>query len=184
MVGRVVIRDEFGVHVVEVHYAHRRASARMCRPLYLGRRHGCHYPAGNCPPRPRTARSAVKVKGPREETMINLYELYEPPTSWVVAGLLVLIGTYAAVRGAGLMVRALRGGRALDLVRGIRVVIIAFVSGVFALGVLAAESGFVVLGAIVLAEELYETATLATLLRHAADKGPAASLARSAARST
>ncbi len=94
--------------------------------------------------------------------MINLYEA---PTSWIVAGLLLLFGAYAAVRGVARMARALRAGLALDLVRGIRVVIVAFIAGVFALGVLTAETGFLVMGALILAEELYETSTLSLLLR-------------------
>jgi hypothetical protein len=112
--------------------------------------------------------------------------LYEAPTSWIAAGGLLLIGLGAAVRGVRLMGRGLRLARGLDLVRGIRVVIVAFVSGVSALGILAAEPGFIVLGALILAEELYETATLAAILRsgQATEKGSSASLAPSAGRST
>ena len=91
--------------------------------------------------------------------------LYEPPVNWGLASLLLLAGLYSAIRGVRLMARALGRGRALELVRGIRLVILAFVAAVFAVGLLSAERGFVVLGAIVLAEELYETGTLAALVR-------------------
>lgn len=95
----------------------------------------------------------------------DMTTLSEAPISWIAAGLLSLGGGGAAFVGVRLMASGLRGARALDVVRGIRVLIIGFVAGVCALGIFTAESGFVVLAAIILAEELYETATLAAIIR-------------------
>jgi hypothetical protein len=92
--------------------------------------------------------------------------LYEPPTSQIVAGVLVLLGTYAAGRSVRLVTRGLRRATPLDLIRGIRVLVLALVAGLAALGVLSGRSGFVVLGALILAEELYETGVLALIIRH------------------
>jgi hypothetical protein len=99
-----------------------------------------------------------------------------------VAGLLVLIGAMAAARGARLLVQGLGEATALDLVRGIRAIVIAFVAGLFAVGVLSAETGFLTFGALILAEELYETGTLALIIRlgnrRTASSRPAASRTR------
>ncbi len=58
--------------------------------------------------------------------------LYEPPINQMIAGLLVVLAMYAAARSARLVARGLTEARPLDLVRGIRVCILAFVAGVFA----------------------------------------------------
>jgi hypothetical protein len=86
-------------------------------------------------------------------------------TSEITVGLLVLVGGYAAVRGARLFVHGFVEASALHLVRGIRAIIVAFVAGLFAVGVLFAESGFFAFGALILAEEIYETGLLALLVR-------------------
>ncbi len=91
--------------------------------------------------------------------------LYEPPVNEIIAGLLVLVGSYSAARGGRLLGRGFRQATASELVRGIRGCIIAVVAGIFALGVLSAETGFLILGAIILGEELYETGILAALIR-------------------
>jgi len=90
---------------------------------------------------------------------------YEPPISRIVVGALLLVGTYAAAHSARLVATGLRHAAALDLIRGIRVGIVAFVSGVIAVGVLSAETGYVILGALILGEELYETGILAVIIR-------------------
>ena len=91
--------------------------------------------------------------------------LYEPPVSEIIAGLLALVGFYSGARGGLRLARGLRQATASELVRGIRGCIIAVVAGIFALGVLSAETGFLILGAIILVEELYETGILAALIR-------------------
>jgi len=91
--------------------------------------------------------------------------LYEFPVNGIVALVLVVVGGYSAVRGARLLVAGLTAATPLALVRGIRGVIVAFVAGIFAVGVLSAETGFLVFGALILAEELYETAMLVLVIR-------------------
>jgi hypothetical protein len=91
--------------------------------------------------------------------------LYAPPTNQIVAGLLAVAGSLAALRGARLVGRGLRHARPLDLVRGIRLWVLALVAGVFAVGLLSAQAGFLILGAIILGEELYETGLLAVIIR-------------------
>ncbi len=78
---------------------------------------------------------------------------------------MLLVGTCAAAHSARLVARGLRHAGALDVIRGIRVGIVAFVSGVIAIGVLSAETGYVILGALILGEELYETGILALIIR-------------------
>ena len=91
--------------------------------------------------------------------------LYEPPTNQIIAGFLVLAGMWAAARSTRLVARGLRQAKSLDVVRGIRVCILALVAGILAVGLLSAQTGFVILGAIILGEELYETGILAVIIR-------------------
>ncbi len=98
---------------------------------------------------------------------------YEAPISQLLAGLLLLAGTWLAALGARLVAGALRHGRALDLVRGIRVGILGAVAGIFAVGVLSAQTGFIIMGALILGEELYETGILALIIRQGEELGGA-----------
>jgi hypothetical protein len=91
--------------------------------------------------------------------------LYEPPVSHVLTALLVLAGACAAVAGVGMMSRALRRGDAIHLIRGIRVLILGLVAGLAALTFATGNTGFLVIGLLILAEEIYETATLAAIIR-------------------
>jgi hypothetical protein len=91
--------------------------------------------------------------------------LYSPLIGALAASLLAVAAAFLAVRSARLAARALRDGSALDLVRGIRTLVLSLVSTLFAVGVLSGETGFLVIGAIILAEELYETGILFILLR-------------------
>lgn len=91
--------------------------------------------------------------------------IYETPVSPLAIGGLALLGAYAAARGARLMSRGLRDADALDLVRGIRFVVIAFVSGLAGLGVASGHRGLVVIAGLILAEEIYETGTLVLIIR-------------------
>ena len=91
--------------------------------------------------------------------------LFEPPVSHVLTALLVLAGAYAVVAGVGMMSSALRRGDALRLIRGIRVLILGLVAGLAALTFAIGNTGFLVIGLLILAEELYETATLAAIIR-------------------
>jgi len=90
---------------------------------------------------------------------------FEPPISYLLATLLVIAGTYAAVHSARLVARGIRDARPLDVIRGIRFSVIALVAGLCAVGVLTANTGFVILGALILAEELYETGVVAAVIR-------------------
>ena len=89
----------------------------------------------------------------------------EPPVSHAIAAALVIFGVWAGARGARRVSDGLAGGSALELVRGLRLAVFALVAGFFAIGLVSAKSGFVVVGAIILAEELYETGVLAVLAR-------------------
>ena len=91
--------------------------------------------------------------------------LYEPPVSHILAALLVLAGAYAAVAGVRMMSSALRRGDALRLIRGIRVLILGLVAGLAALTFAIGNTGFLVIGLLILAEELYETGALAAIIR-------------------
>jgi|SRR4029453_11166078 hypothetical protein len=92
----------------------------------------------------------------------------EAMPSEIVAGLLVLVGVLAAGRGVRALGRGLREARPLDVVRGIRGCVIALATAAFAAGILLAQTGLLVLGAVFLAEELYETGVLALIIRSGA----------------
>jgi hypothetical protein len=90
---------------------------------------------------------------------------YTAPLNEISATLLALGGALSAVRGARAVARGLREARSLDLVRGIRACVVAIAAAAFAAGALLAQGGLVVLGLVFLAEELYETAVLALIIR-------------------
>jgi hypothetical protein len=92
----------------------------------------------------------------------------EAMPSEIVAGLLVLVGVLAAGRGVRALGRGLREARPLDVVRGIRGCVIMLTTAAFAAGILLAQTGLIVLGAVFLAEELYETGVLALIIRSGA----------------
>jgi hypothetical protein len=83
----------------------------------------------------------------------------------LVAGLLVLVAALAAVRGSRVLARGVREARPLDVVRGIRGLVVALSAATFAAGVFLATPGLIVLGAVFLGEELYETGVLALIIR-------------------
>ena len=87
----------------------------------------------------------------------------------IVASATVLAGVWAGVRGVRLLLHALRGAdhprASLDLIRGIRGIVIAVAAAAVAGGLLSGQTGWLVLGAVFLAEELYETGLVALVLR-------------------
>jgi hypothetical protein len=87
----------------------------------------------------------------------------------IVVGATVLAGAWAGVRGVRLVVGALRGAdhpqASLDLIRGIRGIVIAVAAAAVAIGLLLGQTGWLVFGAVFLAEELYETGVVALVLR-------------------
>lgn len=91
--------------------------------------------------------------------------LYDPPVSHILTTLLVLAGAGAGVVGVTMMSAALRRGNALHLIRGIRVLILGLVAGLASLTFATGNTGFLVIGLLILAEEIYETATLAAIIR-------------------
>ena len=91
--------------------------------------------------------------------------LYEPPVSHILTALLVLTAAGAGVAGIRTMSIALRRGNALRLIRGIRVLILGLVAGLAALTFATGNTGFLVIGLLILAEEIYETGTLAAIIR-------------------
>jgi len=98
--------------------------------------------------------------------------LYAPPLNEIVAGVLLLVGVATAARGTRALVKGLREARSLGVVRGIRGCVIALSAGAFASGVLLAETGPLVIGAVFLGEELYETGLLAMIIRSGERRGP------------
>ena len=89
----------------------------------------------------------------------------DPPMNKIGAALLAVAAVWLAARSARLVARGLREARALDVVRAIRVLVLSLVSALSAVGLLTGNTGFLVVGAIILAEELYETGVVVTLLR-------------------
>ena len=87
----------------------------------------------------------------------------------VLAGVFVLGGVWAAIRGVRLVRRALRRtddpASSLWLVRGIRGVVVAVALAALAAGILGAQRWLLVFGAVFLAEELYETGVVVLVLR-------------------
>jgi hypothetical protein len=87
----------------------------------------------------------------------------------VLAGVLVLAGAWAGVRGVKLFVRGARRAdddmASLWVVRGIRGIVVAVAAGALAGGIVFSQTWLIVFGAIFLAEELYETGVLALILR-------------------
>ena len=70
-----------------------------------------------------------------------------------------------SVAGARQVGRALRRANALALIYGIRTVILGAVAMLCAAGVAFGQTGLFVLAAVFLAEELYETALVAAIIR-------------------
>ena len=84
---------------------------------------------------------------------------------YVVAALALFVGSYAALRGGRRLVRGLRAADSLELVRGLRGLVVAIAALAVTIGVLSGETGFVVFGGVFLGEELYETGVLALIIR-------------------
>jgi hypothetical protein len=91
--------------------------------------------------------------------------IYEPPINAVIAILFALLAAGATARGVRLLARGVVRAMPLDLIRGIRACVVSFASVACAVGFLQAETGFLVLGALVLAEELYETGLVCLVIR-------------------
>jgi hypothetical protein len=94
-----------------------------------------------------------------------MVSVYEPPISQLVAALLVAVGVGSAAWGLRRVARGLRQARSLEVARGLRGCVIAIAAGLFAIGLLAARRDFLLLGAVFLAEELYETGVLTLIIR-------------------
>jgi hypothetical protein len=93
---------------------------------------------------------------------------YEPPVNVVIAILFALLAVGATAYGVRLLGRAVMHSVPIDLIRGIRACVVAFASVACAVGFHRAETGFLVLGALVLGEELYETGLICLVLRRGA----------------
>jgi len=78
---------------------------------------------------------------------------------------LAAAGLGFALRSARLVARGVRLARPLDLIRAIRLLALALVAALGALSVASGAIGFAVVGALILAEELYETAVVAAVIR-------------------
>ena len=87
------------------------------------------------------------------------------PLNEIVGGLLLLISAMSAAHGTRRLMRGLRHARPLDVIHGIRGSVIALAAVAFAGGVLLAQTGPLMLGAVFLGEELYETGLLAAIIR-------------------
>ena len=82
-----------------------------------------------------------------------------------LAALLALVGVGVSVAGARRVGRALRRANPLALIYGIRTIILGAVAMLCAAGVAFGQTGLFVLAAVFLAEELYETALVAAIIR-------------------
>jgi hypothetical protein len=96
--------------------------------------------------------------------------LFEPPTREIIALFFALLAVGATARGVRLLTRGVVRAVPIDLIRGIRACVVAFASVACALGILRAETGFLVLGALVLGEELYETGLVCLIIRLGEDR--------------
>jgi hypothetical protein len=87
----------------------------------------------------------------------------------VIAVLGVCAAGWAAVRGVRLLVRGLRhaddASASLEVVRGIRGIVVGAGVGALAAGVLFGQTWLLAFGVVFLAEELYETGVLMLILR-------------------
>ena len=91
--------------------------------------------------------------------------IFELPVKEILGVTLLLLAALFAVRGTRRLARGLRDAASIDVIRGIRGWVIAGAMAAFATGVLTSTSGFLVLGAVFLAEELYETGVVTLILR-------------------
>jgi hypothetical protein len=80
-------------------------------------------------------------------------------------GVLVVAIIGFALGSVRLVARGIRLARPLDIIRGIRLLVLALAASFAAVGVASGTMGFVVVGAIILAEELYETGLVAAIIR-------------------
>jgi hypothetical protein len=89
-------------------------------------------------------------------------------TSFIVDGLVVLAAVFAW-RAVRQVARALRDAdhrdSSLRLIRGIRALIIAAASLAFALGIVYGSRATMLIAAVILGEELYETGVVLLVLR-------------------
>ena len=90
----------------------------------------------------------------------------------IVAALLALAGIGAAVHGARLAARALRGAddpaSSLWIIRGIRGLVVAVAVWALAGGLVLGQTWLLVFGGVFLAEELYETGVVIAIVRWSA----------------
>jgi hypothetical protein len=91
--------------------------------------------------------------------------VYDPPLNYIIAGLLVGLAVSSGARGVRRLRRSLREALPIEVVRGIRGCVVAVAAAAVAFGVLSAQTGFVVFGMVFVAEELYETAVLAGIIK-------------------
>ncbi|MFQ5792227.1 MAG: hypothetical protein ACE5JI_17295 [Acidobacteriota bacterium] len=101
--------------------------------------------------------------------------IYEPPVSLLLAALATMLAVGSAWRGMRWVGRGLREADhpagALWVVRGIRAGIVALAMSAVVGGILAAKSWVLVIAAIILAEELYETGVISLALRAGSKTG-------------
>jgi len=90
--------------------------------------------------------------------------LDDPLLPYVLGVLLAAIVGFAAA-SVRLVARGLRLARPLDLIRGIRLLVLALVAGLGAVALVSETLGFAIVGALILAEELYETGVVAAIIR-------------------
>ena len=83
----------------------------------------------------------------------------------IAGALLIAVAVFAGARGVRRLARRLREAHSLEVLRGIRDCVLAAAAGIFALGALTSHRGLVVLGAVFLAEELYEIAVVSAAVR-------------------
>ena len=94
--------------------------------------------------------------------------IFEPPANLMLATLLLIVAVGSAWRGGKLFLRGFHEANhpsgALWVVRGIRGWIVALALGAWAAAVLLAKGWILLVAAIILAEELYETGVVSLAL--------------------
>jgi len=85
--------------------------------------------------------------------------------TWMTAAFAIALGVAFVVRGARRLADGLRDAASLQVIRGIRSLVVGASAGAVAVGLLTGRTGLLILASVFLAEELYETGVVALIIR-------------------